>query len=94
MARKLTDFTAQSVREGAVIVYGTRQGNSVRLSEGVVRQISSYRDQRGRTHRTLRVEPTGRDSGDIQRKTLAEVEIAAEHFAVIGYDDRAGTVQA
>ncbi|MFD0276194.1 hypothetical protein ACFVHB_20135 [Kitasatospora sp. NPDC127111] len=85
MARKLTDFTGQDVREGAVIVYSTRQANSVRMSEGVVRQVASYRDPKGRTHKTLTVQPTGRDSGDIQRKTRNVVEIAAEHFAVVGY---------
>ncbi|MFD8315919.1 hypothetical protein [Kitasatospora purpeofusca] len=86
MARRLTDFTGQDVREGAVVVYATRQGNGVRMSEGVVRQVGSYRDQTGRTHKTLTVQPTGRDSGEIARKTRDVVTISVEHVAVLGYE--------
>ncbi|MFD8595405.1 hypothetical protein ACFV1L_10425 [Kitasatospora sp. NPDC059646] len=85
MARRLTDFTGQPITEGTVGVYPSRQGNTVRQSEGVVRQISMIRDDRGRSHPELLVQPTGRDSGHIQRKTRKVVSVAAEHFAVTGY---------
>ncbi|WP_282203920.1 hypothetical protein [Kitasatospora fiedleri] len=87
MSRKLTDFTGQPITEGSVGVYPSRQGNTVRNSEGVVRTIRTIRDARGRSHPELLVQPTGRDSGHIQRKTRKTVAVAAEHFAVTGYAD-------
>lgn len=87
MARKLTDFTGADIIEGSIGVYPSRQGNTVRNSEAIVKQIRSVRDARGRSHPELLVQPTGRDSGHIQRKTLTAVAVAAEHFAVTGHVD-------
>ena len=85
MSRKLTDFTGEPIVRGSVGVYPSRQGNTVRNSEGVVRQIHMIRDARGRSYPELLVQPTGRDSGRIQRRTRKAVHVAAEHFAVTGY---------
>ncbi|MFI8084337.1 hypothetical protein ACIF6L_26485 [Kitasatospora sp. NPDC086009] len=94
MARKLTDFTGQDIREGSIGVYPSRQGNTVRNSEGIVLQISSVKDARGRSHPELLVQPTGRDSGQIQRKTRKVVAVAVEHFAVTGYQQPPDAPQA
>ncbi|OKI19283.1 hypothetical protein [Streptomyces sp. CB03911] len=87
MGRQLTDFTGADIRVGSVGVYPSRQGNTVRNSEAVVQQIHNIRDAKGRSYPELVVQPTGRDSGHIQRKTRKLVEIAAEHFAVTGYTE-------
>ncbi len=87
MSRKLTDFMGTDIREGSVGVYPSRQGNTVRNSQAIVRQIRTVRDSKGRAYPELLVQPTGRDSGHIQRKTNKLVEIGAEHFAVTGWTD-------
>jgi hypothetical protein len=85
---RLTDFTGQEIRPGAVGVYPSRQGNRVRNSEAVVLETKSSRAG-GRVRPILVVQPTGRDSGFIQRKTRRTVRVSSEHFAVTGYTDAA-----
>ncbi|WP_030962642.1 hypothetical protein [Streptomyces sp. NRRL S-378] len=80
---RLTDFTGAEIRPGVLIAYPTRQGNRVRNSEAVVKELKSGR-QSGRIVPMLKVKPTGRDSGFIARSTLAEQIVSAEHVVVIG----------
>ncbi|MFD9205939.1 hypothetical protein ACFVZM_06625 [Streptomyces sioyaensis] len=80
---RLTDFTGAEIRKGSTIAYPTRQGNVVRNSEATVLETMSNRST-GRIVPMLKVQPTGRDSGFIARKTLTPQTIAAEHVVVIG----------
>ncbi|MFJ4768489.1 hypothetical protein ACIP88_05130 [Streptomyces uncialis] len=79
---RLTDFTGATIRPGVVIAYPTRQGNRVRTSEGIVLETLSDRST-GRVVPMLKVKPTGRDSGFVQRKTLTVQTVSAEHVVVI-----------
>lgn len=79
---RLTDFTGAEIRVGVVIAYPTRQGNVVRNSEAVVIETMSDRST-GRVVPMLKVQPTGRDSGFIARKTLTAQTVSAEHVVVI-----------
>lgn len=80
---RLTDFTGAELRPGRLVVYASRQGNLVRMTEAVVLELKSNRST-GRVVPELVVAPTGRDSGFIGRKTLEPQTIAAIHVAVIG----------
>ncbi|MER7922147.1 hypothetical protein ABTY96_03250 [Streptomyces sp. NPDC096057] len=79
---RLTDFTGAEIRPGVVIAYPTRQGNVVRNSEAVVLATMSDRST-GRIVPMLKVQPTGRDSGFIARKTMKVQKVSAEHVVVI-----------
>ncbi|MFD5161012.1 hypothetical protein ACFWMJ_23535 [Streptomyces hawaiiensis] len=79
---RLTDFTGAEIRPGVVIAYPTRQGNVVRNSEAIVLETMSDRST-GRVVPMLKVQPTGRDSGFIARKTLTSQKVSAEHVVVI-----------
>jgi hypothetical protein len=80
---RLTDFTGAEIRPGKLIAYPTRQGNVVRNTEAIVLELMSDRST-GRVVPMLRVQPTGRDSGFIARKTLVAQKVSAEHVVVIG----------
>jgi hypothetical protein len=79
---RLTDFTGAEIRPGVVVSYSSRQGNVVRLSEGVVLELESNKAT-GRVVPLVKVKPTGRDSGFIARKTLAVQTVAADRMVVI-----------
>lgn len=80
---RLTDFTGAEIRPNRIVVFASRQGNVVRMTEAVVKELKSNRST-GRVVPELVVQPTGRDSGFIGRKTLTPQTIAAVHVAVIG----------
>ncbi|MFG2292023.1 hypothetical protein [Streptomyces sp. NPDC048603] len=80
---RLTDFTGAEIRPGVLIAYPTRQGNRVRMTEAIVRETKSDRST-GRILPVLLVDPTGRESGFIARKTLTPQHVSAEHVVVIG----------
>jgi hypothetical protein len=80
---RLTDFTGAEIRPGGLVSYATRQGNVVRLSEGVVLELESNKAT-GRVIPMVKVQPTGRDSGFIARKTLTVQTVAADRMVVIG----------
>lgn len=79
---RLTDFTGAEIRVGSTIAYPTRQANVVRNTEAKVLERISDKST-GRVVPKLRVQPTGRDSGFIARKTLDAQVIAAAHVVVI-----------
>lgn len=80
---RLTDYTGAEIRPGVVVSYATRQGNIVRLSEGVVLELQSNKSA-GVVVPKVKVRPTGRDSGFIGRKTLAVQTVTADRMVVIG----------
>lgn len=80
---RLTDFTGAEILPNKIVVYASRQGNLVRMTEAVVKELKSNRST-GRVIPELVVQPTGRDSGFIGRKTLEPQIIAAIHVVVIG----------
>ncbi|MET9126931.1 hypothetical protein [Streptomyces sp. NPDC004528] len=80
---RLTDFTGAEIRPGVLVCYSSRQGNVVRLSEGIVKSLESDRSS-GIVVPKVKVKPTGRDSGFIGRKTLATQTVAADRMVVIG----------
>jgi hypothetical protein len=80
---RLTDFTGAEIRPGVVVSYSSRQGNVVRLSEGIVLELESNKAA-GLVVPKVKVKPTGRDSGFIARKTLAVQTVAADRMVVIG----------
>lgn len=79
----LNDFTGAEIRPGRLIAYPTRRGNRVRNTEAIVLELKTNRAA-GRVVPILKVQPTGRDSGFVARKTLTPQYIAAEHVVVIG----------
>lgn len=80
---RLTDFTGAEIRPGVLVSYSSRQGNLVRLSEGVVLELATNK-RSGIVVPKVKVKPTGRDSGFIARKTLAVQTVAADRMVVIG----------
>lgn len=79
----LTDFTGAVIQPGATVVYASRRGNRVRMSEATV--IETFSDHSaGRVTPKLRVKPTGRDTGFVRRQTGRTVIVGAEHVVVIG----------
>jgi hypothetical protein len=80
---RLTDYTGAEIRPGRIVSYASRQGNVVRLSEGVVLELKSNK-KAGVVVPEVKVKPTGRDSGFIARKTLAIQTVKADRLVVIG----------
>lgn len=80
---RLTDFTGAEIRPGKIVVYATRQGNVVRMTEAIVKELQTNKAT-GRVVPELLVKPTGRDSGFIARKTLTPQTVAADRVVVIG----------
>lgn len=80
---RLTDYTGAEIRPGSLVSYSTRQGNLVRLSEGVVQELTTDKSA-GIVVPKVKVKPTGRDSGFIARKTLAVQTVTADRMVVIG----------
>lgn len=80
---RLHDFTGAEIRPGKVVVYSCRQGNVVRMTEAIVKELKSNRST-GRVVPELVVQPTGRTSGWLGRKTLTRQTIASTHVVVIG----------
>jgi hypothetical protein len=80
---RLTDFTGAEIRPDRLVVYSTRQGNLVRLSEAVVLELKSDKSS-GVVVPMVKVRPTGRDSGFIARKTRAIQTVSADRLVVIG----------
>ncbi|MGW1376463.1 hypothetical protein ACWD6P_19635 [Streptomyces sp. NPDC002446] len=75
------DFTGQEIREGDTLVYAARRGYGVRMVEATVQR--TYTEQyKGRTIPTLKVKPTGNESGFVKRSTFRVETVAAEHVAV------------
>lgn len=83
MRDRLTDFTGADIAANSRIVYSARRGNRVRMAEGIV--LETYTDRSaGRVTPMLRVQPTGRESGFVRRRTQRIVNVGAEHVVVIG----------
>ncbi|MFB7643900.1 hypothetical protein ACFC0S_03110 [Streptomyces sp. NPDC056084] len=78
---EIHDFTGAPIRQGDTVVYATRQGNRVRMTEAeVIRPTSAI--VAGRVMPLLKVRPTGRESGFVKRRSYRVETIAAEHVAV------------
>ncbi|MEV3856084.1 hypothetical protein AB0J38_17385 [Streptomyces sp. NPDC050095] len=75
------DFTGAPILAGDTVVYATRQGNRVRMTEAVVIKTTSAL-LGGRVVPLLKVKPTGQESGFVRRRSLRVETIAAEHVAV------------
>jgi hypothetical protein len=83
----VTDYAGEELYAGDLITFGTRYGNRVRMSDGIVRDVTT-KSVGGRLVPTLVVQPTGTDSGWGlgARKTLRTVEISAEHVRLVTPD--------
>lgn len=84
----VSDFTGQEVREGDTIVWGTRHGNTVRMSEGTVIDVSTEK-YKGRLIPSIVVKPTGRYSGFVARISLDKETILSDHWAVTRFAEDA-----
>ncbi|MEV8056556.1 hypothetical protein AB0P37_08515 [Streptomyces antimycoticus] len=78
----VSDFRGQEVRTGDIIVYAARHGNTVRMSEGEVLDVTTEK-YKGRLIPSIKVRPTGRASGFVARESVATVNILADHWAVV-----------
>lgn len=81
---KAFDYAGEELRAGDLITFASRQGNRVRMSDGVVREVVIKRVA-GRLLPALKVQPTGKDSGWGMgaRASLRQVEVFAEHVRLI-----------
>lgn len=83
----VTDYAGEELYAGDLVTFGTRHGNRVRMSDGIVNDVTT-KNIGGRLVPTLLVQPTGQDSGWGlgSRKTLRPVEISAEHVRLVTPD--------
>lgn len=80
----VTDYAGEELYAGDLITFATRHGNRVRMSDGIVQDVTTE-SIGGRLVPTLLVQPTGTDSGWGlgARKTLRAVKISAEHVRLV-----------
>lgn len=80
----VTDYAGEELYRGDLVTYAARHGNRVRMSDGVVLDVTT-RNVAGRLLPVLRIQPTGKDSGWAlgARKSLRAVEIYAEHVRLV-----------
>lgn len=81
---KVHDYAGEELRAGDLVAYAARQGNRVRMSDGIVLGAAT-KSIAGRLLPVLRIQPTGTDSGWGMgaRKSLRPVDIFAEHVRLI-----------
>lgn len=80
----VTDYAGEELYAGDLVTYAVRHGNRVRMTDAIVRDVTT-RSVAGRLFPTLIVQPTGTVSGWGlgARKSLAQVEISAEHVRLV-----------
>lgn len=78
----VVDYAGDAIRVGDLVAYASRRGNRVRMSDGIV--LKAYTKKlNGRVYPMLRLEPTGNDSGWLERRTDRIVNVAVEHVRVV-----------
>jgi hypothetical protein len=78
----VTDYAGEELYAGDLVAYAARQGNRVRMTDAVVRQVTT-RLEGGRLRPMLRLAPTGTESGFTKRRSYREVWVSAEHVRLI-----------
>lgn len=80
----VSDYSGEGLYPGDLISYAVRAGNRVRMSDAVIKRVTT-RISGGRLRPMLLVQPTGVESGYgiTRRKTLREQWICAEHVRLI-----------
>ncbi|WP_235094209.1 hypothetical protein [Streptomyces sp. A1-5] len=78
----ITDYAGEELYPGDLIAYAARQGNRVRVTDAIVRRVTT-RLEGGRLRPMLKVQPTGVESGFTKRRTLRAEWISAEHARLI-----------
>lgn len=88
----VTDYAGEELYAGDLVTYAVRHGNRVRMTDAIVQDVTT-KTVAGRLLPTLVVQPTGQVSGWGlgARKTLAPVEISAEHVRLVAPDFAANT---
>ncbi|MFE7315154.1 hypothetical protein ACFU7T_19045 [Streptomyces sp. NPDC057555] len=81
----ITDYAGEELYAGDLVVYAARQGNRVRMTDAIVRRVTT-RLEGGRLRPMLRVQPTGVESGFTKRRTLRQEWISAEHVRLVTPD--------
>lgn len=81
----ITDYAGEELYAGDLVAYAVRQGNRVRVSDAIVRKVTT-RIEGGRLRPMLRVQPTGTESGFTKRRSLRQEWISAEHVRLVHPD--------
>ena len=78
----ITDYAGEELYAGDLVSYAVRQGNRVRMSDALVRKVTT-RLEGGRLRPMLKVQPTGTESGFTKRRSLRQEWISAEHVRLV-----------
>ncbi|MFF4408102.1 hypothetical protein [Streptomyces sp. NPDC001404] len=78
----ISDYAGEELYSGDLIAYAARQGNRVRLADGIV-QKATTRLVEGRLRPMLLVQPTGVESGFAKRRSLRREWISTEHVRLV-----------
>ncbi|MGW1277573.1 hypothetical protein ACWD4V_11545 [Streptomyces tsukubensis] len=78
----VTDYGSEELYPGDLIAYAARQGNRVRLADGIIRRVTT-RLVDGRLRPMLLVQPTGIESGFVKRRSLRKEWITTEHTRLL-----------
>jgi hypothetical protein len=83
----VTDYAGEELYKGDLVAYAARQGNRVRMTDAIVLEVTAKKAQVEGVGfvlvPTLKVQPTGDESGFTARKTTAAQWIAADHVRLI-----------
>jgi hypothetical protein len=83
----VTDYAGEELYPGDLVAYAARQGNRVRMSDAVIRQVTAKLCQVEGVGMVLvpvlKIEPTGVESGFTKRRTLRTEWISAEHVRLV-----------
>jgi hypothetical protein len=87
----VSDFRGTEVREGDVVVWWARHGNTTRGSEGIVLDVTTEK-YKGRLIPAISVKPTGRNTGFVARVSLDRTTILSDQWAVVEFTEDTGDV--
>ncbi|MGW2591680.1 hypothetical protein ACWCXC_15645 [Streptomyces sp. NPDC001515] len=85
-----TDYAGNELHPGDLITYSARQGNSVRVTDAVILEVTAEKANVPHVGvvlvPVLRVQPTGVESGPVKRKSGDPQWITTEHVRLITPD--------
>ncbi|MFI6524996.1 hypothetical protein [Streptomyces uncialis] len=81
----ISDYAGEELYRGDLIAYAARQGNRVRMADGIIRKATT-RLVDGRLRAMLQVQPTGIESGFVKRRSLRKEWVSTEHVRLITPD--------
>jgi hypothetical protein len=83
----VTDYAGEELYAGDLVAYAARQGNRVRMTDAVVLEVTAKKAQVEGVGvvlvPTLKVQPTGDESGFTARRSMRPQWIAADHVRLI-----------